>query len=405
MANELEYISQYEGTEIDAAVAFGKAPDSVPTPNSEVGVESGGVETKLSGKKSRRNLLINPCCKINQLDGFVIPPNTTVFEIGNTSNTWVTDKYYQADFYLQTAQSPASIEPCFSANGKTWGCSSDLLIEGFAFDGGAPSNYTFDGWVAYNNSTTEQFTILKIDGQIQTRGVAGCNFIQRIPLDEIPLGETVTFSVLKPNGTLVVGTGTVPTSLTNDWQLICVGDTDTDFAFYVCPSNYAGENVYNLDFWNSKDFIYAKLEIGDTSTLLEEIANGDYDIELDLEKCRGYFQRIKSLNPYGYTVIGSLWAYTGDSGLFNIPLPTPLRQKKESVRPRIIAKGNLIFVGNGTRNDVGVQSIVRFDDNYGTTSILSGDFTLDSGYFTTNNSYDISLGGTVYSYIDVNSRL
>ena len=81
MANELEYISAYEGTEIDAAVAFGKSPDSVPTPNSEVGVESGGVHTQLDGKLNKnkaynKNLLCNPLFLIDQRDGYMLAPTS-----------------------------------------------------------------------------------------------------------------------------------------------------------------------------------------------------------------------------------------------------------------------------------------------------------------------------------------
>jgi len=46
---ELEYISQYEGTEIDASVGFGKAPDATPTPGSPRGAESGGIKNYVDG--------------------------------------------------------------------------------------------------------------------------------------------------------------------------------------------------------------------------------------------------------------------------------------------------------------------------------------------------------------------
>ena len=46
---ELEYISQYEGTEIDASVGFGKTPDATPTPGSPRGAESGGIKSYVDG--------------------------------------------------------------------------------------------------------------------------------------------------------------------------------------------------------------------------------------------------------------------------------------------------------------------------------------------------------------------
>ncbi len=42
---ELEYISTFEGPQIDAAVAFGKTPDNTPTTDSPRGAESGGIKT------------------------------------------------------------------------------------------------------------------------------------------------------------------------------------------------------------------------------------------------------------------------------------------------------------------------------------------------------------------------
>lgn len=46
---ELEYISQYEGTEIDASVGFGKTPDNTPTAGSPRGAESGGIKNYVDG--------------------------------------------------------------------------------------------------------------------------------------------------------------------------------------------------------------------------------------------------------------------------------------------------------------------------------------------------------------------
>ena len=46
---ELEYISQYEGTEIDASVEFGKTPDNTPTTSSPRGAKSGGIKNYVDG--------------------------------------------------------------------------------------------------------------------------------------------------------------------------------------------------------------------------------------------------------------------------------------------------------------------------------------------------------------------
>ncbi len=42
---ELEYISSYEGPQIDAAVGFGRSPDSTPTTGSDSGAKSGGIKS------------------------------------------------------------------------------------------------------------------------------------------------------------------------------------------------------------------------------------------------------------------------------------------------------------------------------------------------------------------------
>lgn len=126
----------------------------------------------------------------------------------------------------------------------------------------------------------------------------GGGFRQFTEVDRIVKGE-YTFSVMTTDGSVASTTGTLdPAGTVNDWQI-----SSNNFS----PDMWVGIRLLTATVWDidmtfgaDKDIVALKLEKGTVSTLQNDTPP---NFALEQEKCKLYFERIKSANG-AWTIFG-----------------------------------------------------------------------------------------------------
>lgn len=269
------------------------------------------VQGETNRKIVNRNLLDNPMFKIDQRQGYVVPPNVEMFGIDGTSGTWTTDDYYEvAGFYKYNDIEYAHI----SANGGNYACSSNNVIRGYCSSG-----YTVDRWALWNASPNVLNCIVEDDGitLIATANTGGqASFYEKIP--NLELGKTYTLSVEVDN---VIYSNSGQINSTSD-SLYALGGA-ISFALQYSPSNSLWIIQNNNINANTRAKVGCiKLELGSVSTLAYDLEHGAYDESLDLMECQKYLRVDEAQSK----VIGNLQTYSSN-GDFAGYIPSSIDMK------------------------------------------------------------------------------
>ena len=155
---ELEYISQYEGTEIDAAVGFGKSPDARPTLGSEGGAESGGIYNAIKESEYHHNYTINPYFIINQRGGSSysnvsgLVPNTVDMWAVTATNMTVTPKEGGGITVVDSTGANAQLRQPMNPDELPWG--KTITVSASVTTGASAATFKIAGWDSDTNSTS-----------------------------------------------------------------------------------------------------------------------------------------------------------------------------------------------------------------------------------------------------------
>ena len=365
------YTLDDDGQEVDRAVNFGKNPDALPIEDSEVGVKSGGIFTAIKEAKEtleakivNRNLLHNPYFKIDQRQGYVVPPNKNYY-----SDTSLSTLVGQTSEYV-TVTAKASGYNTINIGGTDYYAAVADCVRGYCEKG-----YTVDMW----KLDATGGVVLIHDDYIEISQPNDHPFVQYFELDRIALGETVTLSVKWADNTITTGTGTIPSTLPADWTAVVSVQGAT---MYISPTRFA------LDFWGSKNIKAVKLEYGSISTLQAEIDSGAYDEVVDREECELRFRRIhiNSQSCIGGKVYGS----------DRIRLGFPMRFAEA---PTVVPKAASDFYGSYN----GAYQTVSQIGNLSTADFVGLDFVCTGATWSDNNAGAVTTFND--TYIDLSCEL
>lgn len=281
-----------------------------------------------------RNLLNNPYFRIDQRQGYVVPPNTEMFESG-TVNTWTTDGYYQVTGWHYDASIPPVKYADIVVNGTTWSCDESYAVRGYVAIGGSTTriNDRWAIWIAEGgnggvvilNNDDGTFTVKRISG---THSTVADNFsvFYRMSVEETKAlrAQTVTISSKTDLGDLIFQHD-VPSS----------GTTDSGYKFYPNSSPWAlsfivdnlnqgciAINGYYVPLNSEITFSANMLEHGSISTMQAWLDSGAYDEVVDLMECQKYQIVIEEQGK----VVGDLQMFSG-SGDFAGWIPMALNMR------------------------------------------------------------------------------
>ena len=386
---ELEYISQYEGTEIDAAVNFGKNPDALPTENSTNGVTSGGVFTAVKTAKEtlerqivNRNLLDNPYFKIDQREGYVVPPNKNYY-----SDTALTTLVGQTNEHT-TVTAKASGYNTINIGGTDYYVAVADCVRGYTASG-----FSFDMWVINGN---DRLVILPTDYGIELKNTISSyseyfqllwNDYSKIPkeLKGVPLIGSMAFH----DGTIETFDVEIPLEEPSIW------------------TNFGGSAHFKLNYDNGKVRVMivsssdlqiegVKLEKGSVSTLKAEIDSGDYDEDADLMAC--YKHGLYRVAPHSnYSRFGT--AIGASANTLMIFIPQPFASDKI---PTLSLSGNIVV----DNHKGSASSLLSISEGWLTSKgMICGVATATNSNIVVGDAYEVYASDDRNAYIDVNREL
>lgn len=242
---------------------------------------------------------------INQRVGYVVPPGTDYFAIGGGSSVGSTDKYVAVNRIDEYGYVFITI------SGVEYVCAPGTATPGYTGAG-----YTIDRWAQPAGHTVT----------ITNSGLVfpeQSDFYQ--PLETIPLGQVVTYSVLTSSGP-ISATFAIPATVPSEFVVLGGATVDEIGSLGA----YAQANVHN-GFWGamfilpSISVIAAKLELGSKQTIAHQDENGNWVLNEvpnfadELAKCQRYFfntgpdAKIRIPQTAGYDIY------------FTLPTPAPMR--------------------------------------------------------------------------------
>lgn len=186
------------------------------------------------------------------------------------------------------------------------------------------SGYAIDRWaLGSETSLTAQSGGLRLNCTSAGTG----HFYSRMPIDVVPVGETITFSLLSDRG-LVSVTGKAPTSGTSVSSPYASGYR---LRLYNSSNNYYSACIDTDAETFSATLIAAKLELGNKQTLAHQ-ENGEWvlneipDHGEELAKCQRYYQRVRQLDT-GYITTAIGMASSAGTCYVLLSLPATLRAR------------------------------------------------------------------------------
>lgn len=402
---ELEYISQYEGTEIDAAVGFGKTPNTDPTEGSHVGVESGGIFTAIKTAKEtleqklyHRNLLNNPMFRIDQRQGYIIPSGTA----------------YYSDSGLTTQVGTTSADCNGTVGNGTYGmvkvsntwyyCAwSSSFVRGYVGNGySTDCFYSENGYFTIDNDGCLVIPWANYKRLIQ--------FATQKWVNENIIGKPITASIMYKSGRIASGTITVPERTSSVQNINVFTDTTEGVSYnlYLRANNEpaAVDQIMRIYATNGASPLVASstikavmLEEGSVSTMQAWYDLGAYDEDLDLWKCRYYFQRINAVGNHKYAPFGTASWWDNSVGTAYLDMLRDMR-----VVPQMTINGNLGVEGGGTFVDTN-GGVTFGNPSQMTENKLMFGFTYSGSISNMNAQAAILRAKKQYTYIDLSAEL
>lgn len=337
-----------------------------------------------------RNLLNNPCFKIDQRQGYVVPPNITVVGIDGTSGTWTTDIYYTVNsFYTVDATEWGKI----NANGGTYAAQKSDCVRGYC----TAWKYGADSWILAADKG------VLFDGESMTLEI-GASVQNRNPHDfwiEL-LGKPITISVMTADGTIYTKSGTMPSTAPTQWTRYF--DTACDgFNFAISGVFATLVDTMYLEMYNvtkRTTIKAAMLEEGSVSTMQAWIDSGAYDETTDLLECMRYFIRLGGMLRKSETIFGYGNVYSGRNAIeYSIPVPVPMVKI-----PTVTPYGNVI--AESTVGSIAFTSGVAFSSAEDTTAAQVAGYNLITVPSTWVANEIIHIRAqNANSYIDISAEL
>lgn len=319
------YTLDDDGQEVDRAVNFGKNPDLLPTEGSHVGVKSGGIFTAIKNAKEtierqivNRNLLHNPYFRIDQRQGYVVPPNKNYY-----SDTALTTLVGQTSEYV-TVTAKASGYNTINIGGTDYYVAVADCVRGYVLTN--QELVTADCWKFQAQANTTGVMLFNADKTITLKKTNGDNdivFYQKFSSDteDMIKGNTVTPTVMSDTETLFT-----------NWEVASSGLTEVYIGQFANGWNSSAAIIPSaptsfIRVWTNQVDVpitlkATKLEFGSISTLEAEIASGNYDEVVDLMECQKYQRVIEGQGR----VVGDLQIFTGSGDFAGwIPMALDMR--------------------------------------------------------------------------------
>ena len=256
-----------------------------------------------------------------------------------------------------------------------------------------------DRWIIYaDTGLTTQLDITNngIDLTLPVNAQSASMY-QYSDIQEI-YGKTITGSLELSDGTIISGTGLVPSGRTSNWQLIIPyveASNGVKFRMLLTPntSTYSNKN-FRVDVNCPHDgqaygIRAIKLEVGSISTLAMDVAP---NYASELLKCQRYFVRFGQ----GTVFLGFVHNATTMYGA----LPTPVRMRTTS--PTMTKNGTILINWTGHAGSSG-EALDTFTLYGSSSNIYSFGATIASSSLTAGQCAEVNI--STNGYIDLSAEL